>query len=136
MSSCNHLHKFNKYVSVQGCRSDIECANAEACINGRCESPCRCGTNAVCDVLNHRASCKCLSGYTGNPMINCEPPINPCSPNPCGINALCENDNGNPICFCPKGLTGNPFKNCSKYLGEISQRIYHILVKIKKKTFN
>lgn len=102
-------------VLVQGCRSDNECVNSEACINGKCGSPCRCGINAVCDVLNHRASCKCLPGYTGNPKNGCEPPTNPCIPNPCGINAMCEIDNGNPICFCPKGLTGNPFKNCSKY---------------------
>ncbi|XP_037295454.1 uncharacterized protein LOC119189544 isoform X2 [Manduca sexta] len=97
---------------VQGCRSDNECANSEACINGKCGSPCKCGINAICDVLNHRASCKCLAGYTGNPLIGCEPPSNPCVPNPCGTNALCETDNGNPICVCPKGLTGNPFKNC------------------------
>lgn len=102
------------FVLVQGCRSDNECPNSEACINGKCGSPCRCGINAVCDVLNHRASCKCLPGYTGNPQHGCEPPTNPCIPNPCGTNAMCEIDNGNPICFCPKGLTGNPFKNCSK----------------------
>lgn len=100
---------------MQGCRSDNECANSEACVNGKCASPCRCGLNAICDVLNHRSSCKCLPGYTGNPLLGCEPPSNPCTPNPCGVNALCESDNGDPICFCPKGLTGNPFKNCSKY---------------------
>ncbi|CAH2073961.1 unnamed protein product, partial [Iphiclides podalirius] len=73
---------FLECYKVQGCRSDNECLNSEACINGNCGSPC------------------------------CEPPTNPCTPNPCGINALCESDNGNPICFCPKGLTGNPFKTC------------------------
>lgn len=99
---------------MQGCRSDIECSSSEACINGKCDSPCRCGVNAACDVLNHQATCKCLFGYTGNPLVGCAPPANPCIPNPCGVNALCENDNGNPICFCPKGLTGDPFKNCSK----------------------
>lgn len=108
-----YLNIFFIYL-VQGCRSDNECANSEACINGKCGSPCQCGINAVCDVLNHRASCKCLPGYTGNPQHGCEPPLNPCAPNPCGTNALCEIDNGNPICYCPKGLTGNPFKICSK----------------------
>lgn len=113
---------------VQGCRSDNECANSEACINGKCASPCRCGFNAVCDVLNHRASCKCLPGYTGNPQLGCDAPANPCSPNPCGINALCENDNGNPICFCPKGLTGNPFKTCSKYWRVVIKCILLVLI--------
>ncbi|XP_028157244.1 uncharacterized protein LOC114350564 isoform X7 [Ostrinia furnacalis] len=103
---------FLECYQVQGCRTDNECANSEACINGKCGSPCRCGANAICDVLNHRATCKCLPGYNGNPTLGCEPPRNPCIPNPCGINALCESDSGNPICYCPKGLTGNPFKNC------------------------
>lgn len=102
-------------IVVQGCRSDSECQTFEACINGRCESPCSCGFNAVCDVVNHRAQCKCLPGYEGNPLSGCIPPLNPCEPNPCGINALCELDNGSPICYCPKGMTGNPFKNCSKF---------------------
>lgn len=99
---------------VQGCHSDGECPSNEACVNGKCASPCQCGRNAICDVLYHQATCKCPDGYTGNPIFSCNPPSNPCEPNPCGINALCELDNGNPICFCPKGLTGNPFKNCSK----------------------
>lgn len=111
----NDILIYSCVFPVQGCRSDNECANTEACVNGKCASPCRCGVNAICDVINHRASCKCLQGYTGNPLLGCEPPVNPCVPNPCGTNALCEIDNGSPICFCPKGLTGNPFKNCSKY---------------------
>lgn len=108
----------NPYVecsTLQGCRSDSECHTSQACINGQCGSPCQCGPFANCDVINHRAICKCSPGYNGDPNIGCSPPTNPCEPNPCGISALCELDRGNPICFCPKGLTGNPFKNCSKY---------------------
>lgn len=102
--------------TVQGCRSNSECSPTEACLNGKCQSPCQCGYNAVCDVFNHTPICKCPNGYNGDPSVSCQPPLNPCEPNPCGANALCELDDGNPICYCPKGLTGNPFKNCSKYL--------------------
>lgn len=100
---------------VQGCSSDDECSENEACLNGKCASPCACGVNAICEVTFHKPLCTCPPGYIGNPTSRCEPPTNPCEPNPCGINAFCELDNGNPICYCPKGLTGNPFKNCSKY---------------------
>lgn len=105
----------NPYIECQqqiGCRTDTECNSYEACINGQCQSPCQCSKFAICDVMNHVAQCKCPAGYTGNPLIGCLPPSNPCDPNPCGLEALCELDRGNPICFCPKGLTGNPFKKC------------------------
>lgn len=116
---CRCLSGFvgNPYVEcshLQGCRSDSECSSSEACINGQCGSPCQCGANALCDVVDHRPICLCPNGYTGDALIGCAPPTNPCDPNPCGLNAFCELDRGNPICFCPKGLTGNPFKNCSK----------------------
>ena len=100
---------------VQGCRSDSECSSTEGCVNGHCGSPCECGSYALCEVKNHRATCKCPPGYTGDARLGCSPQLNPCDPNPCGVGALCELDRGNPICFCPKGLTGNPFKNCSEY---------------------
>ncbi len=56
---------------VIGCTSDDQCAPNEACIEGKCGNPCRCGLNAVCDVLYHQATCKCLHGYTGNPLEGC-----------------------------------------------------------------
>uniref|UniRef100_A0A336MK52 CSON000396 protein n=1 Tax=Culicoides sonorensis TaxID=179676 RepID=A0A336MK52_CULSO len=113
----------NAYVECQtsiGCRSDSECSQYEACINGQCGSPCECGINSHCDVVNHRAICKCPPGYQGDARIACDPPSNPCDPNPCGEQALCEIDRGNPICFCPKGLTGNPFVRCIPDGGECS----------------
>lgn len=116
---CRCLNGFvgNPYIEcskIQGCRRDSECSSSEACINGQCDSPCRCGVSALCEVINHRPVCRCPNGYSGDPNIGCNPPTNACDPNPCGTNAMCELDRGNPICFCPKGLTGNPFKNCSK----------------------
>lgn len=101
---------------VLGCRGDSECLGHEACINERCQTPCQCGPYALCEVLNHRATCKCPPGYTGNGLTGCLPPSNPCQPNPCGVGAICELDGGNPICLCPRGMTGNPFKQCSKLL--------------------
>ena len=72
-------------------------------------------------MRNHKASCKCPPGYTGNPLEGCGPPSDPCDPNPCGTKALCELDRGNPICYCPKGMTGNPFQMCIPEGGECSR---------------
>lgn len=58
-------------ISVTGCHSDRECPTNEACYNGQCSSPCQCGANAMCDVINHKATCKCPAGYTGNPATEC-----------------------------------------------------------------
>lgn len=99
-------------LRVEGCSSDSECSSSQACINGHCSSPCNCGVNAECIVTNHKAFCKCPTGYKGNPLDGCDVPTNPCEPNPCGTHALCELDRGNPICYCPKGMTGNPFQLC------------------------
>lgn len=115
---CNDGFFGNPYIectSIIGCRVDSECSPHEACINGKCGSPCNCGVNAICDVQNHVATCQCPPNYVGEPLVACTPPLNPCDPNPCGEGALCELDNGNPICYCPKGTTGNPFMRCSKY---------------------
>lgn len=63
---------FKRHYLVTGCRSNEECSTNEACINGKCSNPCRCGPNAVCDVLYHKATCKCLPGYNGNPLLGCQ----------------------------------------------------------------
>ncbi len=108
---------------VVGCKSHRECHFSEACINGLCASPCKCGSYANCEVRNHKAQCKCPAGYTGNPKVECSPPSNPCDPNPCGINARCELDRGSPICYCPKGMTGNPFQSCIPEGGDCTKNI-------------
>ncbi|KAG7155061.1 Neurogenic locus Notch protein-like 4, partial [Homarus americanus] len=95
-----------------GCRDDSKCPSTQACINNKCQDPCVCGSNAVCEVVSHRAICRCPPGYIGDPFRGCQVPTNPCDTDPCGDGALCELDNGNPICVCPRGTTGNPFEKC------------------------
>lgn len=57
---------------VTGCHNDDECHTTEACISGTCQSPCKCGLNAICEVLHHKATCKCLPGYNGTPVAGCQ----------------------------------------------------------------
>lgn len=55
------------------CVSNSECASHLACINNKCADPCPgiCGQNAECRVVSHTPNCVCLSGYTGNPFVQC-----------------------------------------------------------------
>ena len=119
------IHKNNKkkkltsssksvFLFIADC--PIACPSHLACIDGRCRDPCNCGAGALCEVHNHRATCRCPVGHQGNPQIRCAPvQDDPCQiSGVCGKNAKCELENGNPICYCPKGLTGNPFDECSK----------------------
>lgn len=60
-----------------GCRSDSECDDRERCINGVCVNACEaepCGINATCDAYGHRSHCTCITGYVGNPRIQCSSP--------------------------------------------------------------
>jgi hypothetical protein len=118
---CPPGYRGNAYISCDqdvGCKTDRECPDYLACRNRQCVSPCNCGHNAECIVKNHKSTCKCPPGYSGDPSKSCEAPTNPCDPNPCGVKALCELDRGNPICYCPKGMTGNPFQQCIPEGGE------------------
>lgn len=55
------------------CVSNSECASHLACINKNCRDPCpnTCGLNAHCRVVSHTPNCVCLSGYIGDPFIQC-----------------------------------------------------------------
>jgi hypothetical protein len=55
------------------CTSNSECDNSKACINQKCKDPCpgACGNYAQCFVVNHRPTCECFNGYTGNPSTGC-----------------------------------------------------------------
>lgn len=74
----------------------------------------------VCQVLNHRPSCSCAPGYTGDPYTRCYKPspitpivkpINPCQPSPCGQNSECKVINESPACSCLPTFIGLP-PNC------------------------
>jgi len=60
------------FSAVTGCRKDSDCATNEACINGKCGNPCRCGPNSACEVHNHVPICKCPPGYTGSAHEGCQ----------------------------------------------------------------
>ena len=53
------------------CRRDSDCTPEKACINALCKDPCACGTNAVCNIRDHKPICSCLPGYDGNPEAHC-----------------------------------------------------------------
>lgn len=110
----------------EGCRPECvintDCPSNKACINTKCRDPCpgSCGTNAVCQAINHVPSCNCIPGYTGNPFQYCTievkpeappQPSNPCQPSPCGANSQCKVLNGQAICSCLPTYLGSP-PNC------------------------
>lgn len=74
--SCVCLSEFygNPY---EGCRPECvinsDCPSNQACHNNKCTDPCpgTCGQNALCQVINHLATCNCLSGFTGDPYRYC-----------------------------------------------------------------
>lgn len=55
------------------CKSDSDCPSDRACVNAICKDPCACGTNAICHVRDHKPTCSCITGYDGNPDIECVP---------------------------------------------------------------
>ena len=60
-----------------GCSSDDECASSQACRNRACVNPCAfddpCSSTAQCNVENHKATCRCPPGMTGDPYSLCVP---------------------------------------------------------------
>lgn len=55
------------------CYTSSDCLPSRACVNNRCIDPCpgQCGSNADCQVIQHRAQCECRAGYNGNPYRSC-----------------------------------------------------------------
>lgn len=65
-------------VEQPGCTSDDDCADYEYCQPRTriCVAVCEdrerpCGINALCNGTNHIAICQCITGYEGNPEIQC-----------------------------------------------------------------
>lgn len=103
------------------CISNNECSTHLACIKNKCGDPCPgiCGVNAECRVVSHTPNCICISGYIGDPFIQCNIPqiqtqehLNPCQPSPCGTNAICKEQNGAGSCTCLPEYIGNPYDGC------------------------
>lgn len=57
------------------CLINTDCTNNKACIREKCMDPCpgSCGTNALCNVINHTPACTCPSDFTGDPFTSCQP---------------------------------------------------------------
>lgn len=136
--SCQDGYDGNPNIAchVIGCKANSECESGKACVNGNCINPCLlgngCGTNAECFVVGNRAECRCLSGYRGNPDVQCSVVgcrsnsdcpsdrqcinsqcINPCVyDNPCSPRAECRVHNHLSVCRCPSGFFGNPYVDC------------------------
>ena len=51
------------------CVLDSDCPSNLACTGEKCRDPCpgACGPAAECEVINHKAVCRCQQGYVGNP---------------------------------------------------------------------
>lgn len=105
-----------------GCRPECvlntDCPSNKACMNFKCVDPCTglCGSEAVCQTVNHAPVCYCPRGLSGDPFISCTPyylppdsSINPCEPSPCGPNSRCQVSNeGYAACSCLPGYRGSP----------------------------
>ena len=104
-----------KHYTDKACQSDSECTIDKSCIRGQCKDPCSlrgaCGSNAICEVLNHRPRCTCPECYTGSPFIrcklnpNCRSPTQPqqTTPGQCQTNADCSSDT-----YCESGMCKSP----------------------------
>lgn len=109
------------------CRSDLQCADDQSCINNRCVPACSlssdiCGQSAECYGIDHQASCRCKIGTIGNPSIACTPIgcrsksdcpldkscinskcVNPCLSTTCNDSAECRVHYHEIHCVCPLG---------------------------------
>ncbi|ROT61485.1 hypothetical protein C7M84_020737 [Penaeus vannamei] len=104
------------------CIVNSNCPVIMACVNKKCRDPCAgaCGTDALCEVVNHNPVCYCRQDMTGDPFIRCiestspkpHEPADPCASNPCGLNADCSFVGGLVVCKCQGDMIGNPYEAC------------------------
>lgn len=74
--SCSCIPEYygDPYVACRPeCMMNSECPISLACINMKCKDPCPgvCGSNAICNAVNHSPMCSCITGYRGNPFESC-----------------------------------------------------------------
>lgn len=97
---------------------DSKCDYPNVYVNGQCVDMCiklkKCGDFTSCETLG-ATYCKCLRGYSGNPLDGCFKlnETSPCEPNICGPHSDCiENDAEiGPHCKCSEDFYGWP-PNC------------------------
>ncbi|XP_023246923.1 uncharacterized protein LOC111643392 [Copidosoma floridanum] len=121
------------------CKSDSDCPSERSCVNAICKDPCACGTNAICNIIDHKPICSCITGFDGNPDVECIPVgrcrsnhecpgthaclqhncVLVCSPSlkTCGKDAECNGFNHRAVCECPPGYTDNPTVACVPIIG-------------------
>ncbi|CAD5221161.1 unnamed protein product [Bursaphelenchus okinawaensis] len=63
----------------------------------------KCQNKGVCAIANHKTTCECRPGFTGE---FCEESVPICDTNPCLNGAACENVAGTFRCICPQNFTG------------------------------
>lgn len=125
------------------CTKDSECPSKLACINQKCENPCRqpgiCSADQECQVLDtypvRTVMCVCPADSVATNDGHCKPIISAecksdedchdiercvrgscteaCRIDPCGLNALCNARNHHSTCSCPAHYTGNPHIECT-----------------------
>lgn len=76
---CNCLKDYigNPPYCRAECVIDADCLTTQACVGQKCQDACRegrCGVAAECRAINHRGTCFCLEGYTGDPYSYCNTP--------------------------------------------------------------
>ncbi len=66
------------------CVSSSECSSSFACINLKCQDPCKdtCGPSATCKAVNHIPVCSCPTGLIGDPLTGCRSPPSKTSTRP------------------------------------------------------
>lgn len=78
VGSCSCISEYygDPYIECRPeCIMNSDCPWNRACVNQKCVDPCpgTCGTNAICQVINHSPICTCLPTYVGNPLFGCSP---------------------------------------------------------------
>lgn len=142
MCECPPGHAGNAYKQCNPtieeqpkCQSDVDCPIFHACIDNECRNPCEdnpCSANAECHTMNHRPTCFCPLGFTGDGYEACNPnkcnSDNECASDsvcfnyrcveactvmrPCGANAKCHSVQHKAECQCESGYTGNAYDLC------------------------
>eukprot|EP00095_Tigriopus_kingsejongensis_P012598 maker-scaffold642_size120736-snap-gene-0.27 protein:Tk12598 transcript:maker-scaffold642_size120736-snap-gene-0.27-mRNA-1 annotation:"GH13743" len=134
LSTCICLEGFegNPYegCTQYECKRHEECPSTLACRDFKCVDPCDCAVGANCRVSNHKTTCTCPPGFTGDPYSRDDPPrppiltvgcegnhecpdshacinsrcVDPCISNPCKNGATCTVNKHEIFCACPNGF--------------------------------